>query len=246
MRVSLLLTATVLAMTSVAFGGQSSLNEWCFYVNTLDLNHSCADGATPGTFNPPVQGATYAATPGNPDLGTVSIVVGAGTYNVFAFFNYVVGSGNYNQYATTVGTLTAGQVYSVDAPGDPTAGGNVTAYTPGYLGNQYSLGTLDNTNHLGSATCAATNSCEPVSVTLGYTNIVVPDGQKELITFTVGDTAPTSGFYVTQTNSQTGDQLFFSADPQILALATPEPMSMMLFGSGLGVILWSVRRRRLQ
>jgi hypothetical protein len=242
-----LLTAAILALTSVAFGGQSSLNEWCFYVNTLDLNHSCAEGATPTTFNPPVQGATYSASPGDPDLGTVSIVVGPGTYNVFAFFSYLVGPGNYNQYASTVGTLTAGQVYSVDAPGDPSAGGTVTPYSPGYLQNQYSLVTLDNTNHLASGACAATNSCEQVSVSLGYTNIVVPDGSHELITFTVGDTPPADGFYVAQTNPQSGDTLYFSADPQILsALPTPEPASMLLFGSGFGLVAWMLRRRRLQ
>jgi hypothetical protein len=248
MRVGLLLAGTVLAVTSAAFGGQVSLNEWCFYINTLDVNHSCAEGATPGTFNPPVDGATYVASPGSPDLGTLSIVVGPGTYNVFAFFTYTAGTaGSYNQYASTVGTLTAGQVYSVDAPGDPSAGGNVMAYTGGYLQNQYSLGTLDNTNHLDSGTCAATNSCEPVSVALGYTDIVVPNGQQELITFTVSDTPPSSGFYVTQTNPQSGDNVFFSADPQIEALLpTPEPMSMALLGSGLGVVLWLARRGRLQ
>jgi hypothetical protein len=245
MRVGLLLTAAVLAVTPVAFGGQSSLNEWCFYVNTLDLNHSCAEGATPTTFNPPVAGATYAASPGEPDLGTVSIVVGAGTYNVFAFFNYAVGAGSYNQFATTVGTLTAGQVYSVDAPGDPSAGGTVTPYSPGYLQNQYSLGTLDNTNHLSNSTCTSTNTCEPVAVSLGYTNIVVPDGKQELITFTVSSTPPSDGFYVAQTNPQSGDTLFFSADPQVQQVGTPEPASMALIGSGLGLVFWAVRRRRL-
>jgi hypothetical protein len=184
----------------------------------------------------------YEASPGNPDFGTVSIVVGAGTYNVFAFFSFDVGPGNFDQYATAVGTQAAGQVYSVDAPGDPSAGGSVTSYTPGYLGNQYSLGTLDNTNHLGSSSCADTNSCEPVSVALGYTNIVVPDGQQELITFTAGDTPPGSGFYVAQTNATSGDTVFFSADPQLIA--NPEPVSMVLFGSGFAVIGLAVRRRR--
>jgi hypothetical protein len=245
MRVGLLLTAAVLAVTPAAFGGQSSLNEWCFYVNTLALNHSCAE-ATPTTFNPPVAGATYSGSPGNPDLGTVSIVVGPGSYNVFAFFSYAVGAGSFSQYATTVGTLTAGQVYSVDAPGDPSDGGSVTPYTPGFLQNQYSLGTLDNTNHLDSGACASTNSCEPVGVSLGYTNIVVPDGQNELITFTVSNTPPSDGFYVSQTNPQTGDTLFFSSDPQVQQIASPEPASMALFGSGLGLMLWAVRRRRLQ
>jgi hypothetical protein len=248
MRVGLLLTAAVLAVSSAAFAGQASLNEWCFYVNTLDLNHSCAEGASPSTFNPPVDGATYVASPGDPDLGTVSIVLGPGTYNVFAFFSYTVGAeGSYNQYATAVGSLTAGQVYSVDAPGDPSAGGNVAPYTAGYLQNQYSLGTLDNTNHLAGSDCAATNSCEPVSVALGYTNIDVPNGQQELVTFTASNTPPSSGFYVSQTNPQTGDTVFFSSDPQAQVLdATPEPMSMMLLGSGLALVLWKARQRRLQ
>jgi hypothetical protein len=266
MRVGLLLSAMVLAASSAAFGGQASLNEWCFYVNTLSLNHSCAEGVSPAMFNPPVEGSTYVASPGNADLGTLSIVVGPGTYNVFAFFSYTVGAaGSYNQYATAVGTLTAGQVYSVDAPGDPSAGGAVSGYTPGFLGNQASLGMPDNTNHLASGDCAATNSCEPVSVALGYTNVVVPNGQQEQITFTASDTPPTSGFYVSQNNPQTGDTVYFSSgsqpsgpgssgtEPQVFSStsiqslqATPEPVSMLLLGSGLGVILWSKRRRRLQ
>jgi hypothetical protein len=129
----------------------------------------------------------------------------------------------------------------VDAPGDPTAGGNVPAQTAGNLQTQYSLGTLDDTNHLPGPACAATNTCEPVAVALGYTNIVVPPGQQELITFTVSNTPPPSGFYVAQTNGQTGQSLFFSGDPVSL---TPEPASLGLFGSGLGAVLLAFRRRR--
>src|ERR1044071_3002057 len=240
MRVKIL-TAMVFAAASMAYAGQSTLNEWCFYVNTLDVNHSCAS-ATPTVFNPPVQGATYSASPGDQDLGTVSIVVGAGTYNVFSIWDYNVGGGQFNQYATTVGTVTAGQVYSVDAAGDPTAGGAVTAYTPGNLNSQYSAGTLDNTNHLSNSDCAAPNSCEPVGVSIGYTNITVPDGEQELITFTVSGTPPSSGFYVSQINPNTCDSLFFSADPVLIA--NPEPASLALMGTGLCTLVWFVRRRR--
>jgi hypothetical protein len=71
---------------------------------------------------------------------------------------------------------------------------------------------------------------------------VVPGGQQELITFTAGDTPPSSGFYVAQTNATNGDTVFFSADPQLIA--NPEPVSMVLFGSGFAVIGLAVRRRR--
>jgi hypothetical protein len=246
MRRRLLLLAVVLLAAPVAFAGSYSLNDWCFYVNTLDINHSCNNGSGVDNFLPPISAGSFDylhLTDNN--LGTTTVNLGSGTYNVFAIFNYdIAPGGGLNEYATAVGSLAIGQVYSVDTEGASNS-------TPGELYTQFANGTLDDTNHLPS--CAA-SPCGDVAVAIGFTNLVIPTGNTGTVTFTVSDTAPASGFYIQQTNSSTGgslggssappgSSLFFSAtfvDPP----GAPEPGTIGLMAGGLGLMLWAIRRRR--
>jgi hypothetical protein len=244
MKLLLPLAALVLAPAAVA--GSYSLNEWCFYVNSLDLNHSCAEAGGGGTINTPFQSASFdPASGGGGILGTVSVTLtpSSSTYKIFAIWDYNSSNGNgYSEYATAVGTLPAGESYSVDSPGDPGAGG-ATPSSPGNLTNYFNAGTLDDTNHLGSC---STPPCSNVAVTIEQDVNVAP-GTTDTVSFTVSTTPPTSGFYISQTDPD-GNTIFFSStvvDPPLgdQLAPIPEPASFALLAGGIG-ILALVRRRR--
>jgi hypothetical protein len=236
MRLKVLFGLLALTVAPMAFAGTYTLSDWCFYVNSLDLNQSCNSGG--GLANVP------SATPGVTDLihlqndgtGTLTVTLAPGNYNVFAIFNYNVDGNGSNEYATALGSLSVGQVYSVNGEGG--------AGTNGSLLNQGVNGTLNDTN-----SCANLGNCSDVAVGLGYTNVNVPDGSTGTITFTAGTNPPPSGFSVTQTNGNTGGSINLSSGIQIdggltTLTAIPEPGAMGLLGTGLGALLFLARRRR--
>src|SRR4051794_25902289 len=191
MRLRVLFVLMALAIAPMAFAGTYTLNDWCFYVNSLDLNQSCNSGG--GLANVPVAdpGVTDLIHLQNDGTGNVTVTLAPGHYNIFGIFNYNVDGNGLNEYATALGSLSVGQVYSVNSEG--------SAGTAGSLYNQGVNGTLDNTN-----ACANLGNCSDVAVGLGYTNVDVPDGSTGTITFTAGSTPPPSGFSVNQTNGSTG------------------------------------------
>jgi hypothetical protein len=245
MRLRFLLIALALLIAPAAFAGTYSLNDWCFYVNSLDVNRSCNNGSGVDNFNPPVTPGTfdYVHLGDNNTLGSTTITLGAGNYNVFGIFNYdLTDGGGLDEYATVLGSLAIGQVYSVDAAG-------ASDSTPGNLYTQFAGGTLDNVNHVPA--CSGSD-CPDVSVALGYTNLVVPDGSVATLTFIVSDTPPSSGFYIQQGQSGSGDTINFSStvdfassgDSFGAAVANPEPGTVILMAGGLGLMLLGLRRRK--
>lgn len=233
-RFKLLFVAVTLLIAPMAFAGTYTLSDWCFYVNSLDINQSCNSGS--GLANVPV------AAPGVTDLlhlqadntGTLTATLAPGNYNVFAIFNYNIDGSGLNEYARTFGQLSVGQVYSVNNEGSAGAASSLFGQGVG--------GSLDNTNHLPSCTASP---CPDTAVALGYTGIVVPAGNSGIVTFTIGTTPPSGPgtFYVQQTNTTTQNSLYFSAtyvDPP----GVPEPATMGLMASGFGAMLWFVRRRK--
>jgi hypothetical protein len=241
MRSKLLLIAVVLLAAPMAFAGTYSLNDWCFYVNSLDVNHSCASGSGVDNFSPSISLGSFDyqhLTDNN--LGSVSVTLGSGSHSVFAIFNYdVAPGGGSNDYANAVGNLANGQSYSVNTEG--------TAGSAGGLYSQFASGNLDNTNHLSSCTGS---SCPDVAVSIGYNSVNVPEGSSGTVTFTVGNAPPASGFYVQQTDNSGGGSVYVSSNVQIdgglnaQISAVPEPGMAGLTAGGMGLLLWFVRRRR--
>lgn len=236
MRLRYLLAMAILLIAPAAFAGTYSLNDWCFYVNSLDVNRSCNNGSGLDNFNPPISAGTfdyYHLSDGNNALGTAVVTVGPGSYNIFAIFNYDIGGdGGMNEFATVFGSLPIGQVYAVGSSDG----------TPGQLYSQFSGGSLNNTNYVPECN---SNDCPDVSVSLGYTNLVVPDGQTAQVTFTVGDTPPSSGFYIQQQQNGSDSTLNYSSNITYTAeIHNPEPGTVVLMTGGIGLMALGLRRRR--
>jgi len=236
MRLRVLFGLMALTLAPMAFAGTYTLSDWCFYVNSLDLNQSCNAGG--GLANVPTAdpGVTDLLHLQNDGTGTLTVTLAPGHYNIFTIYNYNVDGNGLNEYATALGSLSVGQVYSVNVEG--------SAGTSGTLYNQGVNGTLNDTN-----SCANLGNCTDVAVGLGYNNITVPDGSTGTITFTASATPPSSGFSVLQTNGSTGGAISLSSNVQIngdlnTLTAVPEPGAMGLMGAGLGALLCFVRRRR--
>ncbi len=246
MRLKLWMVAAVLLLAPAAFGGTYSLNDWCFYVNSLDVNRSCNNGSGVDNFNVSAGVSDWQHLTDGNNLGTAVVTVGPGSYNIFAIFNYDIdGDGGMNEYATVFGDLAIGQVYAIDAQG-------ASGSTPGNLYSQFAGGTLNNTNNLPA--CNA-NACPDVSVSLGYTNVVVNEGETAQITFTVSDTPPSSGFYIQQGNNGSSSSLNFSSNVTITASgggdfgaldveSAPEPGTIGMMIGGVGLIVMGLRRRK--
>lgn len=252
MRMKILLVTVALLLAPATFAGTYSLTDWCFYVNSLDLNRSCNNGSGVDNFNPPVNPGTFDyvhLNDGNNGLGAAVMTLGPGTYNIFAIFNYDIGpGGGHDEYAATFGTLAVNQnysqVYSIGTEG------TATTQRGGDLYTQFASGTLDNQNHTSACSGA---SCPDVGVSLGYTNLVVPQGSTGTVTFVVSDTPPGSGFHVQQgDNNNPGTTVNLSSNVEIsndfsaaiLSPAVPEPATTVLFAGGLSLMLVGLRLRR--
>ena len=251
MRLRFFLLAVALLIAPAAFGGTYSVNDWCFYVNSLDVNRSCNNGSGVDNFNPSATSGIFdfIHLGDSGTLATAVITLPPGTYNIFAIFNYdITQDGGMNEFATVFGSLPIGQVYSVDTQ-------DASESTPGNLYAQFAAGTLDNTNNLSG--CGA-GPCPDVSVALGYTNLVVPEGSNAEVSFLVNDTPPTSGFYVQQGDNNSPATINYSSNVAFTpensftpggfseadAIPNPEPGTVLMMVGGVGLMLLGLRRRK--
>jgi hypothetical protein len=219
----------------------------------LNNNGAYADGVDitiapfSSTINPTtgLGAITFTGNPGAP--GSYFAVVGIDYEVVDAVW--------WNEYGGASGTPAAGQSWQIDAN---IADGN---FTP-TLWSNIQANTLDNTNHVPGTTDNATLSCgantpgQPVDPTCN-TDVAFAMGfaytlganQEAVITFNITDSAPTSGFYLSQTHpvdifDQTAQTIYLAASVSIQGIGpSPEPASLLLVGSA-ALIGFVVSRRK--
>jgi len=210
------------------------LADWCF-------SGSCNGGpAAGGPANPPGFDASHFDTtlePNSNTLGYYSITLGAGANQyAVAYMDYDLNflqTGSFSDYGKVVGTAPAGVTYQLDDP-------NVSSIFTNFQSNL-----LSNTNNVGIPS-GPPNECCDVAWAMGVT-LTVPTGYLGLVTFTVSTTAPTSAFYLQQTNvtptGVDGESLYLSetTNLQQISSAVPEPSTcaMMLLGfAGIGFMAY--------
>ncbi len=207
---------------------------------------------------------------GGTGLGTVNLVFnpgGTGPYNVNLWLFENLATPGYNEYgATSVGSAPAGESWQIDVPDSAYVGELGTPGAGSIVANTLAS-TLSDTNYVpgtdssyaGGGFCATfpDPTCNDyVSMALGF-NFSLTAGDEEVLSFTVSTTAPTSGFYLEQIHPVDGSNTsavdyYFSATAteQPICItdcgpppSVPEPKSIILLVSALGILLWKMRSR---
>lgn len=220
------LTLLMLVVAVPQAQATSELFEYAFYVDG-NFGHNVLPGG--GTFNT----AGFNFTTG---LGTIGLTVtGTGNHTIIGWFNHDFDSAIntfFNEYAAVFNVPAAGQSWEIDEPGY--VFGNIFSHVQ-------AGGPLDNANAVPSG------SPDDVSWAFGW-NFALTAGQTALINFNVGQTAPGGGFYLQQTDFDTGESIFFSSSLSVSGGGgVPEPSSWLLLGV-IGTLVsgraaWSRRRR---
>ena len=219
-------------IVNFAQAGQVSLADWCVNVNG-DTASACNGGGS-GSASISLGSFDTTLEPGSNTLGSITVNLSQGNGQFVGFYtDYDVSFTKYGSFtdsATTVGSAPAGMSYEID---DPSSN----------IFNDFAAGTLSNTNNLGAAS-GAPNPCCDVAAALGVMLDVPAGGQT--VTFVVSSTAPGSGFYIQQTNSQTNDSIYLQAIIGAVPVnpnGAPEPSTFALGFVALGSLLFFKRRR---
>jgi hypothetical protein len=193
-------------------------------------------------------------------LGEIAVVVrGTGSHSLLAFIDLELGvTGDPANpfsplndelgYAVNTGLLPAGLSWQIGDPLDPDLSAEPPAVVPtsGYLYENFAWNALSNEVQSGDIP-------DDIAIALGWNFILAP-GEKATILFRVAMTAPTSGFYLQQTQpaGSIGElnwpehSAYFSTSVAIERedIVIPEPGTGLLLLAGLGLLAASRARQR--
>jgi len=222
--------AGIFLAAGAAQAGTVGLNDWCFNFNgdfnPLTGGNAC-NGGTPGT---PPSGWDATLEPSDNTLGSATFTLGGGQFVAFyGWYDINFESfGSFHNSAQAVGSLPAGWSYML---GDPLA---CNSCTFGDVFDAFAANTLNNSNSV-STPADAPSICCAVAMALSVSNLSGP------FDFTFATTAPVSpvgGFYLRQTNADTGDSLYLSitqtgggGGP-----AVPEPSTFVMIGGAAALV----------
>ncbi|MGA1875412.1 MAG: PEP-CTERM sorting domain-containing protein [bacterium] len=199
----------------------SSLWDWAFYIDGTTFECYLGD-SMPATGVP----VTFDIVTG---LGTLTWETNvAGMHSFIAFFDHDIEEDTntfFNEYGVAIGDPAAGQSWEIDDP---------------FFGNIYYnnvlTGSLDNSNEASG----------DVSLAMGW-NFNVPPGQTATIELILANNDPLSGFYLSQTDSDSLETIYFSSTLTIEGggpAPVPEPGTWLLLCCGL-IGLFGFGRKRL-
>jgi hypothetical protein len=187
-----------------------SLFDWGFHIDGLTYEYSNGDTI-------PMAGALDPTGLGSLTWSTTA----SGTHKFIAFFDHDFDKQTntfFNEYGAAIGSPTANQTWEIDEPG----------YVFGNIYSNMLAGLLDNTNAVPSG------SPDDVSWALGW-DFILPAGSTAVINLFLSAAEPSSGFYLSHTDPDSRETIYFSG---ILSLRdtpqpVPEPSALLMFASGL-------------
>lgn len=165
-------------------------------------------------------------------LGTITATIsGAGSHNFDVFFDHDLDNvdGDFaDEFGSVTGAPFGDQSWEIDEPG----------FTFGDIFDNFLASNLDNTNGVPAL------SEDDVSMAMGW-DFSLAIGQTAEITLSLTEVAPTSGFYLAQTDASgvPSEFLYFQGS---IALIDPRPVPepSMLYLMGIGMLGFVVNRRR--
>ena len=160
-------------------------------------------------------GVNLAAFDTGSGLGRLTVSVsGAGSHYVGLFVDHEIDEATntfFNEFGTATGAPAAGQTWEIDEPG----------FVFGNIFANFLAGTLDNGNGVPASTP------DDVSMALAWA-LSLAAGEFAVVDFLLSETAPSSGFYLAQTDPDSAATIYFSSRAEI-GRAVPEPGSLALF-----------------
>ncbi len=251
----LAITALISGFCLAASASDIGLADWCVNVNG-DINTAC-NGGTGGTGGLGMGGTAADGSiidlsafdttlePSTNNLGTITITLGPGTdQSALVYMDYDLdypNLGSFDDSAPTPGSAPANVSYELDDPNTSNIFGDFATGTP--------LPDTDNVVTPGGPP----NQCCDVAWALGLGGIDVDAGDTEVVTFTVGTTAP-AGFYLEQINQTTGEKIYLSESAACVGSCgggggtpgVPEPRQEALLLVVLSIIFIAVRKKKQQ
>jgi hypothetical protein len=198
------------------FGGRfqaealPELFDWAYLIDGTTYEQVLGDSM-------PVEGTLNAA-----GLGTLSWETNmAGTHTFIAFFDHQFDPATntyYNEFGSAMGTPATGQSWEIDEPG----------WVFGDIYGNTLAGSLDTTN------AVPWDSPDDVSWALGW-DFALSDGDTVVISLLLSDITPNSGFYLSHTDPESSETIYFSSSLSVStpAVPIPEPATFLLMTAGL-------------
>jgi hypothetical protein len=172
-------------------------------------------------------------------LGTITYTSSLlGSNSFLAFFDHEIDEASntwWNETGAVTGAAAADQSWEIDEPG----------YYDGDIYENFLADTLD--NGIGTSIYGDTSFPDDVSMAMGW-DFTLAAGEAAVITLTLSETLPGSGFYLTHWDPDSDSGFYFSSSLDISDNGggdpVPEPATMLLFGTGLAGLFGYSRKKR--
>ena len=175
-----------------------------------------------------ITGMPVTGTLDSNDLGTLAWTTSAvGSHSFIAFFDYEIDEAINtfsNEYGEAVSTPAATQSWEIDEPG----------YLLGDIYDHVLAGSLDNNNTVPGAIP------DDVSWAIGWDFVLAVD-HTATISLVLAGSAPASGFYLSQTDPDSNETIYYSSNLTIAPV--PLPGTMVLLGTGLAALFGLGRKK---